>query len=555
MPPRVLPPRPDSQATSPPLHPAVPSRVTGRPEPHRGSFVARYQAGEFDDLYGVPAGALQAGLARSGRVPHDELADALDAQAAARGDAAAQRDAIERLRKPGARVVVAGQQAGLLLGPTYSLSKAITAIQLARRHDSEERPVIPVFWVASQDHDAAEIDHAHLLDRSERLHRVSLPFPGGVPAGRTALEPGWFDSLRDQLSELDVPREHLDEVLELSRSAWEGAEDVGDLFARTLSILLGGDGLVVLDPMRPRLARLFRSVLEKELEDPRAGPEAINAAGEALKARGERPQLGRGQDATNLFLQDPSGPRRALRVAGRVFHPDGQPERHLRAGELVALLDDDPLALTPAAGLRPIVQDALLPTAAVVVGPGELRYFAQLAGVYRQHGVDMPLVWPRATVTLLEPPAARILARHDLTVDEFVRDPDDASRTRFLRLHGHAERFERARVRLEEEVEALLDHVDGIDPTLAGPVRRGRDVLEETVARLRTKTADAVARRDEVTSRQFDRLRAHLLPNGTPQERVLSPFSFFLKFGVEAVMDRLRTLQPDADQVVRIDPP
>lgn len=522
--------------------------------PLRGSFLARYQAGELNDLYGLPAGAIEAALARPRTTPRDALTDALRVQAEERGDHPAQRAAIDRLRHPDARAIVAGQQAGLLLGPTFSLTKALTAIRLAERHDRGDRPVVPVFWVASQDHDAAEIDHAFLLDRSERLQRASLPFPPDLPSGRTPLTGAWHESLRVQLAELDVPPEPREAAMELLASAWEGARNVGDLFARILSSLLGVDGLVVLDPMRPEMARLFRPVLEAELAAPAAGPEAIRTAGEVLRERGERPQLGRGRDATNLFLQESGGPRRALRLEDGVLRADGHPERSLRKADLLALLDEDPAAITPAAGLRPVVQDAVLPTVATVVGPGELKYFAQLGGVYRHHGVDMPLVWPRATVTLLEPPVVRILERHGITAHEFMDDPRGTLRAAVLRTHGHARRFRDAAERVERDTEAMLAEVAGLDPTLAGPVERGREVLSNTVQRLRDKSADALARRDDVTSRQFARLGVHLLPHGAPQERVLSPFSFFLKFGVGATLNRLRTIPAEGDHVVTIDP-
>jgi hypothetical protein len=166
----------------------------------------------------------------------------------------------------------------------------------------------------------------------------------------------------------------------------------------------------------------------------------------------------------------------------------------------------------------------------------------------------MPTVWPRAFATVLEPPVARILERHGLTAAEVSADPDGALRERLLELHGQAGRFGAARDRLERDVEALLSSVEGLDPTLEGPVRRGREALDLTVSRLRIKAADALARRDRTTSRQFARLRAHLLPDGRPQERVLSPFSHFAKFGVDPVMARLRTLEPEGEQVVPIDP-
>ncbi|MDZ7801612.1 MAG: bacillithiol biosynthesis cysteine-adding enzyme BshC [Trueperaceae bacterium] len=518
------------------------------------SFLDRYRAGALNAFYGRPAGDLAAGL---NRPPVDDpagLAEALRVQARARGDRPAQLAAIDRLREPGARAIVTGQQAGLLLGPMYTLSKAITAVRLAQRLDAPRRPVVPVFWVASQDHDSAEIDHAWLMDAGEEWQRLSLPFPPDLPSGRTAWQPGWTESLVQGLDALGVAGAGADAARTLVREACASADSVADVFARMLSRLLGDDGLVVLDPVRPEMARRFAPVLGAELRDPRASTASIRRAGEALRAEGIKPQLGRGEDATNLFVQQEGGPRQSLRFDGRRFHPDGHPEVRWTAADLEARLADDPAAITPAAGLRPIVQDAALPTAAVVVGPGELRYFAQLRGVYQHHEVAMPTVWPRAEATVLTPPVVRLLDRHGLTAQRFMSDPDEALRARLLTLHGHHQRFASAHARLEEEMATMLHDVEAIDPTLHGPVRRGRGVLDHTVTRLRNKTADALSRRDRVTTRQFARLRTHLLPQDQPQERVASPFSFFAWFGVAPMMARLRGLEPEGAQGVTVDP-
>ncbi|MEX2503117.1 MAG: bacillithiol biosynthesis cysteine-adding enzyme BshC, partial [Trueperaceae bacterium] len=442
------------------------------------SFLARYRAGEFASFYARGLDEVHAALDRPGVDDPDGLADALAAQAQARGDAPQQRAAIERLRDPAARTVTTGQQAGLLLGPAFTLSKAWTAIQLARRLHTEERPVVPVFWVASQDHDAAEIDHAVLLDANERPTHVQLPFPADVPSGRTAWRDGYDASLTRQLDALGAPPRHREEVAELLRRATTDATSVADVFARLLSSLFGDQGLIVADPMRPELARRFAPVLAAELRDPRTGPDRIVEAGEALRARGVTPQLGRAENATNLFLQQGDGPRRLLRLRDDRFVPDGRPEEELDPDRILALLDQDPCVLTPAAGLRPVVQDAAFPNAVTVVGPGELAYFAQLRGAFEQHGVPMGLAWPRAQATFVVPPVDRIVARHGLSVEAWLAGPDDAERAALLRLHGHAERFERARERLERETAEMIDAVAGVDPTLRGPIRRAERALE-----------------------------------------------------------------------------
>src|SRR5690606_11793764 len=150
-----------------------------------------------------------------------------------------------------------------------------------------------------------------------------------------------------------------------------------DWFAAQMYALLGETGLVLVDPLETDVAVQFAPVLRRELQEPGVTPTAINDAGRSLKERGFEPQLGRGADATNLFveLRDGDLPRRALlRSVGNAFVADG---RRFTRAELQAMLDADPSIITPAAGLRPVVQDALLPTAVFVLGPGELKYVAQ----------------------------------------------------------------------------------------------------------------------------------------------------------------------------------
>ena len=533
----------------------MPSLPTGGdPAAPTPSFLDAYLRGDLNAFFDVAPGDVDAGLARPYPGDREALADALDAQAVARGDHEAQRRNVRRLRHANASVVVTGQQPGVLLGPMYALVKAFSALALAARLDRDDRPVVPVFWVASQDHDVGEIDHATLLGPDGVRREVALDLPDARPSGRIAWRDDWTACLRDAVADLYGATGPAQEVQALIDDVAGPGGTVADVFARTLSRLLGADGLVVLDPMKPELARTFAPWLRRELAAPHVGPAAINEAGEALRAAGWTPQLGRAADATNLFAQHGDGPRRLLRVAGDGFHLDGDVEARHTAAELAAWLEDDPAALTPAAGLRPTLQDAILPTAAVVVGPGELKYFAQVRGVYAHHGVAMPTLHPRTRATLLEPPAARILARYGLDAAAVQADPDGVEREALLRLHGAADAFETAAARLETDVADLLEAVRGVDPTLEGPVQRSEASVVTTVRRLRTKTGAALARRDRVTHQQFARLRAMLLPGGAPQERVVSPFAYFAKFGVAPVLQRLRTLPESGAHELSVDP-
>lgn len=515
-------------------------------------FETAYRTHALSQLFPLAPGSTAAALATPRPADRAGLAAALRRQAAALGAPEAVSKNLERLEHPESRVVVTGQQTGLLLGPLYTLSKAVSAIALARQLDCEERPVLPLFWLASQDADSAEIDHAYLLDQGEKLHRLSLPLPTGVPAGRIKLEAAWLEELLGSLAALDAPASHRDEVVALLRRAAERSKTVADLFGALLYALLGNAGLIVLNPLGPDLAAHFAPVLRAELEAPLRSGEAINAAAGHLRVLGYDPQLGRAPGATNLFLEEREGgvsQRRLLRFDGQAFSTETG--RYTR-GELLARLDADPTCLTPAAGLRPITQDAALPTVATVVGPGELRYFAQLRGVYEQHAVAMPLIWPRTTVTLLEPPVARILHKFDLSAAELQGDFEGVRGRTLLALHGHKLAFDNRLRALRNLSNSLRQDVSGIDPTLVGSVARAEAQLQEIFGRLEGKSAAALAQRDDLYTRQFARLHVQLLPDGTPQERTLSPFSFFLKFGVEPVMRLLLTLPADGDHELAI---
>jgi bacillithiol biosynthesis cysteine-adding enzyme BshC len=484
--------------------------------------------------------------------PRSELAAALRSEAQRLGAPQAVFDQLARLEHPRSRVVVTGQQAGLLLGPNYSLIKTISAIALAAELDREDAPVIPVFWLASQDHDVAEVDHTWLLDLNEELHRVAVSLPAGVPISRIPWDPAWLAQVSQVIHSAAFPEAYRKETLDLLDEAAAGSQWYGDFFVRQLYLLLGDRSPVVLDPGRPQVAKLFRPVLEREIAQPEASVRAITEAGAELRSLGFAPQLGRATDATDLFLieEDEGLPRRhLLRWDGRGFRTQ---LRGYSRDELLGILEAEPGRITPAAGLRPVTQDAVLPTAAFVVGPGELRYLAQLRGVYRHHGLQQPLIWPRTMATVIEPPVRRILKRYGLTADEYQRQRSAVRERILLERGGQAERFSRALGRLEAETAELLAAVGGIDPTLQETVRKQREQFRAGFTRLESKAARALAKQDGITTRQFGRLEAQLFPGGVPQERILSPYSFFLKFGIRQMMALLLGLPAGGSHLLEI---
>jgi len=441
---------------------------------------------------------------------------------------------LERLSSTNSRVVVAGQQAGLLGGPAFSVHKAVDAILLARALNTEEVPVLPIFWVASQDHDALEVRSTTLLDMDEQIYHLTVALPEGVPIGDIALELDWVESVLQALEPFSAPEAHKKGVLEQIRKAASGARTFADWFSRLIHELLAESGLIVLDPMHPALAELFKPALMQELENPLEGPQSIEKMALNLLERGYTPSLRRPEGSTNLFLTGDDGQRRLLRFEKGSFYAD----RAYSRAELEGILEKGARRITPAAGLRPVLQDTVLPTVAVVLGPGELAYATQLRDVYELHGLEQPLLWPRLKVTWLEPPVTRILNKYGLSAGTFQANPKGSLERILLErsgskanLQGHLEHF-------KADFAAMLKQIGKLDPTLERPIEKAQSQAENTVQRLGEKLGRALYTRENESERQFERLERHLLPLGHPQERELNFLSLMMKHG-PVVLERL----------------
>lgn len=507
------------------------------------NVAAEYRKGELAEFFRLPlAGGTE--LARQEKRPDIDrraLAEALRTYHRELGTLNPALEAqLARLEHPESRVVVTGQQAGFLTGPSYSIHKAADSILLARSLDSEEAPVLPIFWVASQDHDAEEVASTTLLDYSEKLHRVTVDIEHGVPIGRVPWCAGCNTRVKGLLNQFDAPEEHKQAVRALLERAMGPGGSFADVFARLVHGLLGEHGLVVLDPLHPALARLMAPTLARELENPLASSERIENAAERLSQQGFHPQLRRPPGATNLFLEEAGHHRRLLRYDGEGFSTE---TRTYRRDELLDILQADPSRITPAAGLRPIVQDALLPTVAFVVGPGEIAYAAELREVYPLHGLQQPLLWPRLSVTWLEPNVGRMLRRFGITATEFQRDPAGvlgralaAERKAAAVSIGELESIDR-------QLERLTGEIGQLDPTLIRAAERTRQRTTARVAHLQMLAAHALTRAEDTKTGQVSRLKKHLLPGGIPQEREMNFLTFLLKHGPKP-LELLLSLPP-----------
>lgn len=457
------------------------------------------------------------------------------------GDGPEHRERLRRFVDEGGYMVTTGQQPALFGGPMYGVHKALTAVRLAEALEAAlDRPVLALFWVASEDHDWAEANHVEIVGVDNELHRVEVDAPDPAvhpPLHRIRLDAALEASV-DEFLQLLPDTDFSGEYFTLIREAFCSGSTLSEGYHAILEHLVGRFGLYRTDAAHPDLKRASREVLLAELERSeelelvlRATASEIEAAGYALQV----PVLAGG---VNLFLEGPAGRERLYREDG-AFRLRSSGER-LSAADVRARFDDDPSALSPNVLLRPVVESAVFPTLAYVGGPGEMAYFAQLGAYFRAHGGEIPVVFPRWAVTPVERKVRKVLEKFGLDVDALSRP-----------FHEIADEI--AREEMPEDVSSALGALKGsvasgvaalqkataaIDPTLKGPVQHVRSQAFAAIDELERKVVHALKREREIALGQLEKARIHLYPLGKPVERVQSPFYYLTRYG-GALLDAL----------------
>ncbi|MBI5611083.1 MAG: bacillithiol biosynthesis cysteine-adding enzyme BshC [Deltaproteobacteria bacterium] len=455
-------------------------------------------------------------------------------------DRPARTASLQRLAQGGTAVVVTGQQLGLWLGPLFTLHKAATAVAAARALEAETGvPTVPLFWLQSEDHDAAEIDHAWVPRPPGAPVRLHAPLDGAGRASVGSLQTS--PRLLEVLNDLDgllhgLP--HADATLALLRDTWRPGEPLGLAVARHIDALLGDHGLVLVDPRHPAMvaaaAPLHRQVVERHSEI----EELLHQRGAELRAAGFEPQVAVRPGSPLCFVA-PAGdgtPRYRLRAQGdgwQVLRRDG--EQSLTDAELRAL---PAAAFSTSALLRPLLQDLLLPSAAYVGGPAELGYLAQIQPVYPLLGIPPSCAVGRAGFTWLEGWLQQALAEQGLTIADLQEvaqlQPDRAA------LHQQAQaEADTLHVALNQALDSVWPQLQQAlaqaDPGLDKAGERARAQIDDTLVKLLGKMVRARSAQGLGDASRWQRAQVLCWPQGLPQERFYSWPWFAARFGVEAL--------------------
>lgn len=446
-------------------------------------------------------------------------------------------DAIKtRLGDSRTLVITTGQQPGLFLGPLYTLYKALSAAALAALLESRwNRPVVPVFWAANDDHDFAEAQWASWLDASGEVRTGSLPDRPAdaplTPMARLPL-PQEVAGLLDELERDLPPGPDRDASMERLRRFYRAGTTLGAAYSGALAEWLAPLGIACLDSAHPAAKARMAPLLVEAAGRAKELDAHLSARAGELESRGAPVTVPVGQGATLVFLEDGSGrDRLVLEGDGYVSRRSGA---RVTLGDLEKIASATPERLSPNVLLRPVVESALLPTVAYVAGPGELAYLAQCEPLYAALRVVPQTPVPRWSGVLVEPRVDRVLDKFGATLEELLA-PSNALEARVVRSQlpaGLLDAGARLRTALDTEYSAILSAAVGVDPTLERPVSAARQHAVSELGDVEKKVQNHLKKREATELAQVARARLAVQPNGKPQERVLAGVSWVARHGV-----------------------
>ena len=456
-----------------------------------------------------------------------EVARILGKQNAALGAGTETTSNVERLAK-GAVAVVSGQQVGLFGGPAYAIYKALTAIQIAEELTRDGIDAVPVFWMATEDHDLEEIRHTSWFEAG-KLIRFELPDgnEAGMPVGRISLG-AEGQRIAREAAKL-VEKEGGDLLGQYLSQSYNAQETYGSAFGKLFARLFAKQGLILMDPLDAGLHQVAAPLYQHALAERDALNEKLLERGKELERGGFDAQVKVTSKSTLLFYMG-DGARQPVSAGNENFQAG---ERTWARDELVHLTHREPENFSPNALFRPVVQDYLLPTVAFIGGPAELSYIAQSEVVYEHLLGRMPVMLPRAGFTLVDAKANKLLGKYGLTVEEVWAGSQELRR----KMEGASvpkslsNGFDRDQRQIAKMVERLGKQIETLDSTLAGAVERTKKGIEFHLEQLRQKAGRALDQRLGVLAAHEQHLESLLNPHKGLQERELCLLPFLARWG------------------------
>ncbi|MCP4583589.1 MAG: bacillithiol biosynthesis cysteine-adding enzyme BshC [candidate division Zixibacteria bacterium] len=456
---------------------------------------------------------------------------------------------IEIFNRPDTLCVFTGQQATFCANPMYIIYKAMTAVKLAKRYsETLGKPVVPCFWMATDDHDFDEVRSSKFLRRSGEISTATYEpdvDPTGYPVADIVLDEG-VSNFCGTVDKALIDTEFKQPLLDSFKEYYKPGNKLSEAFAWVINNFLGEWGLILVDPNFPGLKEHFKHIFTKEILEHDQTHDLYEQRSLSLLNNGYHAQVHKTGENLNLFYQNPK--RLNLVINGGTYFPDGSSERFTPL-ELQEIVESTPNHFSSNVLLRPIAQCAAFPTLCHVVGPSELAYFAQIEPLFKFFDVPFPIAFPRAGMTIIEPHIRKIIYKYELdlpqlknSLDQTVGDvvekmfPSEAA--------GNVMSINEC---LKQDLEKYANDLIDSDPDGYRHLMNFKKHVDYELKQLQKKLKSSNKKRHDALTDQIRRVHAFLFPDCNLQERVLSPLYFVNKFGPDIfrrIYDNLEVDRP-----------
>ena len=512
--------------------------------PHQSKLFVEYQTNPLELKKYYPL-TVESHTQISQRIPEilkhykmdrNALCDALEEMNQGCGTSEKTLENIKLLRDADCVAVVSGQQAGLFTGPLYTIYKALSAVKLTECLRGRGFKAVPVFWIATEDHDFAEVSKAYVTGKDgDLVELVNEPKRcyENLPVGYVKLDETIKPTVEKLFDELPNT-EFTDELRQLMDKCWKDGEYFSDGFAKMLTIILGKYGLIQLCPLSEKLKSLAAPIYIEAIKKSEEIVSALRARSTELQEKGYHAQVLVTEDYFPLFYQAKNKTRHALKKTAEGTYKTKGIEREFTLAELAELAEQEPQKFSPSVVLRSVVQDYLLPTVTYFGGAAEIAYFAQSAEVYRILNRPVTPIFHRASFTIIEPKQAKTLDKYDLELkDLFVGIENLLPKIveEFLN-SGTSKVFAEVEEKINIELNRLDQNLVEVDPTLAENLANRRRKIIYHIGALRHKFHNVQIRKDETIKRRLETVFTSLVPHKHLQERTLNVTTYLNRYGL-----------------------
>lgn len=445
---------------------------------------------------------------------------------------------IEKLLNPESLVIVTGQQVSLFGGPLFTINKTLTTIHYARRlQKSTGRPVVPVFWLADEDHDIEEVSTVTFPGDTEATsvtyhHKNYTEIP--PPAASIKLDEA-FENFKNEITESLDDSDFTDQLWTVIDKSYHKKKTFAEGFGKWLLKLFGQEGLILAGSNYPGIKKYTKSILQTSVVEQKLIHKTLDNTTYRLLEEGYHGQVQ--VQPSNLFYLDEKNRRLKIQFVDNSWSIPG---KKWSDEELIEDIDENPQNFSPNVFLRPVLQDYLLPVAGIVAGPGEIAYYAQMKDYYHIFDKTMPVIIPRFSITLIESAIDRIIRKLPFSWTDYQKRIEDLEKL-YVDENENVDiekMFGIWKSQIEELSRAKKEDIQTIDPTLEGSVGKASAVYFSELDKLKGKVYRTIKEQEKIQLDRILRIKQNLFPNGNLQEREIAFIFYMNKYGL-GIWDKL----------------